>query len=291
MSLRNHKTQLKFYTKTNRMKNIVQNLMLIVLVAVTLNACTDNELVFVATPPADGQLLINPNVTSIVLLKVDKAETAISFSWDKSNYGVETPLSYTLEIDEIAGDFSNPETEITESTELALTHGKLNAIALGKNLATDVEGQIKVRLKSSLNYGNLPSYSKVETISVTPYLDLFYDLPVSNELYIQGDAVASNWGTPPDAQKMTKINNSTFAITIELIGGRNFALISTQTAWSDPAYVAPDANQSLTGGSFRPAGSNTVPAWGGSPMSSPSVTGIYEIIVNFTTGKYTVTLQ
>lgn len=275
------------------MKNSLKFIVAILFTSIILYSCSDAESVYVATPPLDGNLLINPTVTKVVLSKNSKDQTAVSFSWDVSDYGVRTPLQYTLEIDAENGDFSDPETEVTESTELSFTHAKLNAIALSKDLNVNVEGNIKVRLKTSLNYGALPSYSKIETITVTPYEDLFFPLPLSGELYLQGDAVPSNWGYPvPANQKLTKIpNKAIFTITRELIGNRNFAFISSNMGWGNPAYVGLVANQPATGGSFTENGSNTNPPWIGSPIKSPPITGIYEITIDFVTGKYTVTPQ
>ncbi|SDT96719.1 SusE outer membrane protein [Polaribacter sp. Hel1_33_78] len=275
-------------TKINNMKSRLKITISFIIVIVTLISCTDNNDDLTAIAPTDGQLLINPSVTDIVLTKPNKAEIAITFNWNKPNYGIATPISYTLEIDDIDGDFSNPETEITENTELSLTHAKLNAIALSMDLATDVSGQLKVRLKSSLNYGSLPSYSKVETITVTPFLDLFYDLPLPNQLYLQGNAVPSNWGYPiPVDQQMTK-NGNTFSIIRELAGGKNIAFLSSNTGWGDPAYLGLVANQPTEGGSFVP---NMAPDWIGNGIVTPPITGIYKVVINFVTGKYSVTPQ
>jgi hypothetical protein len=105
-------------------------------------------------------------------------------------------IQVAREIDTLDGDFSNPETEITESTELSMTHARLNTISLSKDLITDVKSEIKVRLKTALKYGALPSYSKIETIAITPYEDLAVALPSSGELFIQGNAVPTNWNYP-----------------------------------------------------------------------------------------------
>jgi hypothetical protein len=272
------------------MKNILKFLVTILLTSFILNSCTDSESIYIAIPPVDGVLLINPTATDIVLSKENKDQTAISFSWDVSDYNIDTPLQYTLEIDTLDGDFSNPETEITESTELSMTHARLNTIALSKDLITDVKSEIKVRLKTALKYGALPSYSKIETIAITPYEDLAVALPSSGELFIQGNAVPTNWNYPiPDTQKMTQIpNKPIFTITIELIGNKNIAFLSSNQFWGDPAYKGLVEDQPTTRGSFT---ENAPPDWAGFDINSPPLTGIYEIVINFRTGKYTVTAQ
>lgn len=257
-----------------------------------LGSCTDNEEISIAIPPADGELLINPSNTNVVLIKEQANNTAISFSWDTSDYGISTPTNFALEIDSADGDFSSPETIETGTTELEITHARLNAISSSLELPTEEESQIQVRLKTSLRYGALPTYSKVESISVTPYEDLVYPLPDSGELYLQGDAVPTNWGYPlPESQKLTKINNFTFSIITELTGGKNYAFLSITTGWGSPAYVAQDGNQSPSSGNFIPNSPNTTPPWQGTALTAPAATGVYEVTINFKTGKYSVTPQ
>ncbi|MBG7610848.1 SusE domain-containing protein, partial [Polaribacter sp. BAL334] len=103
------------------MKNSLKFIVAILFTSIILHSCSDSESIYIATPPLDGNLLINPTVTKVVLSKNSKDQTAVSFSWDVSDYGVRTPLQYTLEIDAENGDFSDPETEVTESTELSFT--------------------------------------------------------------------------------------------------------------------------------------------------------------------------
>lgn len=275
------------------MKNIVKIIMMVVVTTLLFSACSDKEDLIQVKVPENGVLLINPSTNSIVLSRPNRNNVAITFNWENSDYGVNTPLSYTLEIDAINGDFSDPEIVVTENTELSLTHGALNAIVLSKNLPAGAVGQIKIRVKTTLKYSALPSYSKEEIISVTPYEDLFFPLPLSNELYIQGNAVPTNWAYPvPQSQKLTRVpNQAVFTITTQLIGNRNFALISSNTSWGNPAYVALTANQPVTGGPFTENGSNTSPPWIGTPMRSPQLTGMYTIRIDFVSGTYTVTPQ
>jgi hypothetical protein len=88
---------------------------------------------------------------------------------------------------------------------------------------------------------------------------------------------------------MVQIDDHRFGLLTELVGNKSFAAISAPATWSDPAYVAIDDQQGSSEGEFRPAGSQTVPQWGGNPISSPSTTGIYKVIFDFTIGRYSVT--
>lgn len=274
------------------MNTILKPLALIFFLVGLISACTDDDQLYIAKAPADGELVVNVSSDNVVLSKDLADETALEFSWSSSDYGVDTPQNYTLEIDTEDGDFTNPETVETDSRALSFKHSELNATTSALKLPVEVESQIQVRLKTSLNFNALPSYSKVETISVTPYEDLVYPLPPSDELYLQGDAVPTNWGYPlPESQKLTKINDFSYSITTQLTGGKNYAFLSITTGWGSPAYVAQDGNQPPSGGNFVPNSPNTTPPWQGVAITAPAATGVYEVTINFKTGKYTVTPQ
>ena len=273
------------------MKNIFKSIITVVFAAVILTACTDTEDLAVAIAPTDGSFLITPSVSNVVLNKIDaETEMAVAFIWEKQSYGVDTPVTYTLEMDTDNGDFLEPNEFIITTNEKTFTHAALNYLALEFNLVPNIEGLLKVRLKTNLSYGALPSYSNIETITVTPYETLNLKYPIPAELYLQGDAVLSNWGFPiPDAQKMTQIDNHRFGLIATLIGGKKYAAITSSSSWSDPAYKAKDDQQQAMGGAFIPSGSATDPQWGGSDINSPETTGVYKIIFDYTSGEYTVT--
>jgi len=248
----------------------------------------------VAILPAEGNFVISPSATSIELIKTGAGtHTAITFSWDTLVYGVSTPVTFTVQMDSLNGDFSTPMADVisTNIYQKSYTDSVMNSRALKFKLLPYEPGQIKVRLKANMTFNNLPVYSKVETITVTPYDDgLMYKFPAA--LYLQGDAVASNGAYPvPDAQQMVKIDDHRFGLIIALTGMKNFIFTTSSTALSDPAYKAATSSEPLTGGNFIPSGSKTNPPNGGSEISSPATTGIYKVIVDFKTGTYSVSIE
>jgi len=276
------------------MKKTLNFISLALLLLLLMSSCSEKDFLPVATLPAEGEFLLTPSATNIELNKKDAAtHTAISFSWDTIVYGVSTPVSFTLEMDSLNGDFSAPIVDVipTNTYQVTFTDSVMNVRAHKLNLEPDVAGDIKVRLKANLAYNNLPVYSPVVTISVTPYADnLMYRMPA--ELYIQGDAVASNGTYPvPDAQQMVKVDDHRFALIISLTGDKHFIFTSSAAAMSDPAYKAATSSEPLTGGNFIPSGLQTDPPNGGSEISSPATTGIYKVIVDFKTGTYSVTKE
>lgn len=278
--------------KKLNMKKFFKIVFAIVLIVVTASSCSDDTLMSVAEPPAEGKFLLTNSTSEIVLESKDADKNiAVTLNWDnKSWYGIDTPLTYTLQMDTNDGEFVSPqEIAIASGNNISLTHADLNAKAFALKLAPEVASKIKVRLKANLKYGAVPIYSNVSTLTVTPYITLILKYPMPAELYLQGDAVPSNWGTPvTDIQKMTQIDDHRFGIIIALTGGKNFAVITAASTWSDPAYVTLDANTiPQSTGNFEPRGSAT--NWGGAPIKSPAVSGVYQVILDFTTGTYSIT--
>jgi hypothetical protein len=274
------------------MKKFFKITFAILLIIVTAASCTDDTLQSVAEAPADGKFLLTNSTSEIVLDKKDAdKKIAITLNWDnKSWYGIDTPLTYTLQMDKSDGEFVSPqEIAIASGNNISLTHADLNAKAFALELTPEVASKIKVRLKANLKYGALPIYSNVSTLTITPYSTLILKYPMPAELYLQGDAVPSNWGTPvTDIQKMAQIDDHRFGLIVTLTGGKSFAVITAASTWSDPAYVTMEANATpQSSGTFEPRGSAT--SWGGAPMKSPTATGVYQVILDFTTGIYTVT--
>ena len=277
--------------KKLNMKKFFKIVFAIVLIIVTVSSCSDDTLQSVAEPPAEGKFLLTNSISDIVLTPKDADKNiAVTLNWDnKSWYGIDTPLTYTLQMDNNDGEFLSPqEVSILSGNNISLSHADLNAKAFALKLAPEVASKIKVRLKANLKYGAVPIYSNVSTLTVTPFSTLILKYPMPTELYLQGDAVPSNWGTPvTDIQKMVQIDDHRFGLIVALTGGKSFAVITAASTWSDPAYVTLDANASPEStGNFEPRGSAT--SWGGNPIKSPAVSGVYQVILNFTTGTYTI---
>jgi hypothetical protein len=276
------------------MKKTLNNISAALLLMLFMSSCSEKEPLLIATIPAEGNFLLSPNTTAIELNKKGAGtHTAIVFSWDTIVYGISTPVTFTLQMDSLNGDFSAPIVDIipTNTYEIAFTDSVMNLRSQKLNLEPDVAGVIKVRLKANMAYDKLPVYSPVVNIAVTPFADnVMYRMPA--ELYLQGDAVASNGAYPiPDAQQMVKIDDHRFGLIISLTGDKHFIFTSSADDLSDPAYKAATSSEPLADGNFIPSGSQTDPPNGGSDISSPATTGIYKVIVDFKTGTYSVTKE
>jgi hypothetical protein len=195
-----------------------------------------------------------------------------------------------LEVDTVGANFkSSRKQEIAIAKDLSKTYTvkEFNGIFSRMELRENVAQQIEFRIKSTLGAtGAAPLYSNVIRITVTPYLDVAVPIPPTGELYITGNAMASDWtNSPPASQKFTKVSNTEYTITVPLTSGKFYKFLSTQGAWQ-PQYGGKDADGGDLGFNMGLPGQSDPDA-----IPTPSSAGNYKITVNFRTGKYTVVKQ
>ena len=274
------------------MKQFIKNIFTITLFTMFLYSCNDDSSSVIAIPPADGVSGFTASTNEVILNKLDATNTAINFDWDIPSYTINTPLNaYAVEYDVMEGDFSDPLNSIGVVTnQKSFTHAELNAIATKLNLAPYQAGQFKVRIKASLNYGTLPVYSSSKIVTVTPFDAFEYPLP--SELYLQGDALASNLGYPiPENQKMVQIDDHRFGLVVYLTSGKKFAFVTSASALSNTSYKAQTLTAPLAGGNFVPVISAQPDFNDGNNIKSPAISGAYKVVIDFIAGTYSLTKE
>lgn len=174
------------------MKNKIFQFAILLSGLISIVSCTDNEVQYIANTPAEGEFILNSSSENIVLLENGAgARTAITFTWDSLVYGVSTPVIFTLQMDTLNGDFSTPVEEqvALNKYELSYSDSILNKKCLNLlKLKGGVEQIVKVRLKATMAYGNMPVYSNVLNIKITPYTVA----RILSFLYMPGD-VSGGW--------------------------------------------------------------------------------------------------
>jgi hypothetical protein len=95
-----------------------------------------------------------------------------------------------------------------------------------------------------------------------------------------GPATGWNNPVPVPTQQFTKIDNNTFGIVINMVGGQQFLMLPVNGDWSHK-YAVAASSSAPTGGPFVPDALNN--------MTGPVASGLYEIIVDFVKGTYTIT--
>ncbi|AZI31659.1 SusE domain-containing protein [Kaistella carnis] len=154
------------------MKNIFKVLFALT-IALFLVSCDKDEDRAVLGNPSDSSL--SASATSLVLTKDNADETAVTFSLENPNYGVQLSQTDQLEFAIAGTNFETPKVVqiAAGENEISYTVQQFNALMLNMALPVDVVTPIEVRLKSTV--GNLtPVYSTKIQMSVTPYALISY---------------------------------------------------------------------------------------------------------------------
>ncbi|MCX6209004.1 MAG: hypothetical protein NTZ59_05745, partial [Bacteroidetes bacterium] len=143
---------------------------------------------------------------------------------------------------------------------------------------------LEIRIKSNLINNNAIMYSNVLTYTATPYpLPPKVALPSSNQLFLVGSASPGGWANPVPVptQQFTLTSPTTFELTVALNGGESYLLLPINGSWGDK-YGGMGANNT-----------NNVDAddfkRGGGDLKAPAVSGNYKIVVDFQSGRFTLT--
>jgi starch-binding outer membrane protein SusE/F len=276
---------LKLFT----MKKIFKQLLSITLLAATIVSCKKDE-VKSYFEGGTAPVLTLSSTAPLVLKIANKDNQALALSWTNPNYqfssGISSQdVSYILQIDTVGANFTNPkkgEKSIAKELSTTLTVKDLNTILLGMGLVENIPHNIEMRVKANITNSNVPLFSNVSKVVITPYLDVVY--PVPAKLYITGSATPASWmsgGDPENVnQRFTKVGSSKFEITIALTGGNSFLLIPVYGDWSNKyGFTGGNNANNVTGDDFKPDGGD---------LKAPAASGTYKITVDFKTGKYSV---
>ncbi len=268
----------------------------ILVLLMVFSAC-ENDLL--KTTITDGTApVLTSSKTRIELLLADSANNAISLSWTDPKYLDNTSNgslvgTYFIEIDK-SNDFSAPILIAAGNTlEQSFSVYNFNKLLLGMDCNSGVANDIFVRVKSVF-FNSDTLLSNVLQLSVTPYATVIPPaITVPGELWISGAAIPAGWITPfPANQKFFKESSTTFSIIIDLLGGKDYEMITDGNGvnWT-PCYrldPAIDPASVVWGGGFVWDGNGSPYNWGSKKFLSPPSDGTYKLTFNFQDATYTV---
>lgn len=236
-----------------------------------------------------NKITIAASATLIAPLPADSDKNALTISWAKPNYAVDAAnVKYVVEIDSAGKNFVNPFTKtITGGTNLStsFTGKDINTFLLSRGYAFNVPVSLDVRVVSSYANNNDKYISDVIRIKFTPYkTPPKVPVPTTGRLFLVGDASAGGWNNPVPvpSQEFAKLDETTWGGIFQLTGGKQYLLLPLNGDWGNKFAVANNSVAGLSaGGDF---GFNL-----GDNFPGPATSGLYKIIVDFQTGKFTVT--
>ena len=221
--------------------------------------------------------LVPSSTADLTLLVSNASNKAISFNWNESAYGTNV-INYALQMDVAGNNFATPQVLKTGTTlNSSITVNDLNSLAIAAGIIGGSSKSMEFRVVSYLGttYTTKMVTSNVVTVKITTFT------PVPPALYIVGDATDGGWSNPVPlpSQQFSRIDAVSYGIVVKLTAGKSYLLLPTNGDWGHKYGGA-----SATGGALLT--DNAVP---GSNTPAPATTGLYQIVVNFQTGTYTVT--
>lgn len=278
------------------MKNIKGFLVLTCVAAALLTSCKRQiENIYYQ---GGNKPVLTANVTDVRLEAGEESNLAIRFSWTNPEYKLTSganshDVNYALEIDTAGANFgSSKKQAISVSKELSKSYtvGELNAM-LGNVMLLQLSPRrvynMEARVTASMAGGVAKLTSDVYSFTVKPFPPPpKVPVPSAGNLWITGDAVASNWANPLGSfsatHKFTQISTTEYQLVIAMKATGGYKLIQTAGNWSDSYHMVTGGTG--LAGSFELGDVN--PAF-----PSPGTAGTYKLTFNFQTGTYTAVKQ
>jgi len=174
-------------------QKIITYLGMIALMAVSLMSCNKDAVKPTVSNTVASNELATPSKSSFVLTVDNATAIAETFQWTKPDFGYAAAITYKVQMDKAAGDFSNAMELVSANNTLfaSVIVKDFNDKVLALGLTPQTASDIKLRVVSTISDKVAPLYSNVQTVSVTPYATSF------PPIYGMG-AGLKGWGPWPD---------------------------------------------------------------------------------------------
>jgi len=248
------------------------------------------------TATAGTQPGFTASSTNLQFSIADSSNTAVTFSWSPSDFGVQVGVAYTMQLcpDSTFKDSAHLVTQsfTSATTSTSYTVAQFNSLILTDfGLPVGEPATVYARIQCAIATRSQNS-APLSVYRYSPVLTLQIDTPYSakpipvitppDSLYIVGDATPGGWDNPVPvpSQKFTQIDQwgQIFEMVLPLTGGGTFLFLPVNGSW-DQKYGG------STAGSGTILVGNAVP---GSNTPGPATSGLYDIVVDFLHGTYTV---
>lgn len=232
-------------------------------------------------------LQLKSSSATIAPAPADSNSVALTINWTDPKYPTKNPngVKYVIQIDSAGRQLSKAHTIIVNDTlQYAFTAKYLNSVLLDYGFQFNTPYNVDVRVVASYANNNDQQYSNIVTIKMSPYkVPPKVKLPPTDNLYLVGGATIGGWNNPvPDpSQVFTRLDETTFAGIFYLNSGE-YLVLPTNGSWDHKYSIANKALPGVdAGGAFDYDLNDN--------FKSPNASGWYKIVLDFQTGKYTVT--
>ncbi len=265
------------------MKKYIKNLLAVFIVALAFISCDKTK--DLATFNNGAAVALSSSVATIAPAPADSNNVAVTFSWSSPKYAQDSTLyKYVIQIDSAGRNFAKAyQKTVTGVFNSAMSAKELNVVALSFGFAFNTAYNMDVRVISSYGNNNEQYKSNTVTIKYTPYkVPPKIALPTSGKLFLVGDATQGGWNNPVPvpSQEFAQLNETTFAGVFNLNGGKQYLVLPVNGDWSHKFSIA-DGSVPAAGGDFGYDLSTN--------FNGPATGGWYKIVLDFQSGKFTVT--
>ena len=170
------------------MKKIIYKLTYLTALFAFIYSCDDVERVYYNDA---AETVLSLSDDNLVLNEENAANEILTLNWTEPDFGFSAAALYSVQIDVLGGDFSNPQIiSVGGAFDKTFTVEELNAKLLSLSMLPNEEGVASFRIKATLSeYQEI--YSNTVNITVTPYSSL---LDLSTSLGVVGSATPGGWG-------------------------------------------------------------------------------------------------
>ncbi|SEM26150.1 protein of unknown function [Chryseobacterium taichungense] len=231
------------------MKHLFKIFTLLVITFFITSCEKDEDQAVLQNPSASS---LKADKTTLVLIKDNESQTAITFDWSNPDYGVAVAQKNQLQIAVKGTNFANPKNvDLADGAKkVSYTVADFNNMMLDAGLAPNIATDIEVRLSSKLGSYN-PVNSNVLTINVQPYMTAY------PSFYIVGDASAVGWDAGTAQLLYKKDNLSTIYTYLE--NGKSFRFLGQQD-WGPLNYSLDVAGMNAGNRYFKTWSTNLSPS-------------------------------
>jgi hypothetical protein len=231
--------------------------------------------------------VLTSSTNSVAPLPVDSNKTVLTLNWTNPSYATDSNnQKFLLQVDSTGRNFSKAVTkEIMGDLSYTYIAKELNTIMLNWGFEYNKAYDLDFRVISSYGNNNERLLTNVVKVNAKTYkVPPRVALPTTGKLFIVGDATNGGWTNPvpTPAQELTKIDETTYGGIFKMTGGKQYLILPLNGNWDNKFSVADNGLAGLSGGGDF--GFNLKDNFPG-----PAATGLYKIILDFQSGKFTVT--